>query len=212
MTPRLLAAAAVALASLTLSSASAATETSIVYVQPSVMQAGAANEVRAYVETPDGGRVGGPAGSETALRFTIGSTSVLAKAAPGAATVIGSIAPTQLGENLPMTIAFAGDSRYAASRRTVAVDVWEYVLRDETGAGMLLVNPSLNEVRVVAGSYDSGSLTNVQMTAAGPAIVLDVDALDGNGDPLQLKGSFAPERGTFAVAGLAAEPFALARI
>ena len=211
MNPRFLAAASIALASLTLSSASAATPTQIVYTGATIMQLGTDSLVRGYVED-EVSRLAGPAGSEIGLKFTLGSVSKTFKAAANNSVVSTTLKPNTIGEDQSLVVTFNGNATHAASSLTVPVDVWQYVLVDDTHAGgMLLINLERNELRLLAGSYDSGTLTGIQMTAAGPAIVLDVDATDTSGDQLLLKGAFSPDRGTFAVAGLAAEPFALAR-
>lgn len=212
MTRRLFSAALAALASLALTNASAATPTEVVYTGPTIMQVGVDHEVRGHVQDNEGTRLGGPAGTEPSLRFTLGGQSKVAKAPVNQSLIKTTMKPATIGEDQPLTVAFTASASHDASSLTVPVDVWEYVLADTThGAGMLLVNPSRSELRLITGGYDSGILTNVQMTAAGSAILLDVNASDSDGEALQLKGAFVPDRGTFAVAGLAAEPFALAR-
>lgn len=211
MNPRFLAAASLALASLTLSTASAATPTQVVYTGATIMQVGTDALVRGYVQD-DESRLAGPAGSEIALRFTLGSVNKLGKAAANQSVVSTTLKPATIGEDQNLIVTFAGNATHAASSLSVSVDVWQHVLVDEThSGGTLLINLERNELRLLAGSYDSGTLTGVQMTAVGPAVLLDIDTLDRNGDQLLLKGAFSPDRGTFAVAGLAAEPFALAR-
>lgn len=211
MNPRTLAAATIALAALTLSQASAATPTTIVYTGPTIFQVKAETELRAYIEDGEGTRLGGPEGSEPKLTFTLGSVTKLGKALPNQSTItVPRFTAPAVGEDLGLQITYAGTDTYAASSLTVPVDVYQYVLVDETGAGMLMLNLEAGEMRVISGGYDSGLLTNVQMTAVGPVVTLDVNATDDAGTNLTLKGVVAPGRSTFAVVGQADEPIVLA--
>src|SRR5688500_14603089 len=98
MNPRFLAASAVALASLTLSSAHAAIVTEVVYTGPTVLQLNVDADVSAYIQNADGGRIGGPAGSEPSLRFVLGAINKLVKAPANQSLIKTTIKPSVLGE------------------------------------------------------------------------------------------------------------------
>lgn len=206
MKSRFLVAGAIALGSLTVSTAHAAAPTEIVYQGPSVLQVGVATDLTAHLLELPSTRVSAPL-----LTFTLDGVTKSATGNADTGIATASMKAVTLGEDRPLTIGFAGTAAHAASNATVPVDVYESVLLDETGGGMLLLNPSRSELRVVSGAYDSGLLTGVQLLAAGPGLVIDVDRADANGQRLVLKGVAAPSRGSFAVAGLATEPIVLAR-
>lgn len=212
MRTRILAAAAIALGSLTLSSASAATPTEVVFDGPSILQVGVPNQVTAHVQGPDRIRLGGPAGQAPGLTFQLGAARAQGVAEPYSSEIVAEITPLEIGSGLALEIDFAGMPGYQPAATVTRVDVWEHVLVDDTDEGMLLLNPTRNELRVIAGSYDSGTLTGVQMTSAGPVLALDADTTDANGQQLMLKGSVLTDRGTFTVVGLADAPFTLAHV
>lgn len=203
MKSRLLTAAAVALVSATWTSASAAAPVEIVYTGPTILESGTDHTLSAYLQEP-GTRV-----VEPTLTFTLGSVSKTATAPKETDKVTVKLKPSGVGEDLPLRISYAGSSWHAAADTDIPVDVYEHVLPDATGGGRLLLNPSRSQARILAGTYDSG-LVSVQLQAAGPALALEFDGTDANGDPLFFRGTAVPSRRSFSIAGMAAEPFLLA--
>jgi hypothetical protein len=210
MKPRLLVAGALALATFSLIPASASEPTEIVLLSSPYLQAGIDNTVQAQVREVGGGGI-----APATLTFTLGPIVKSASTAPAvppaspSPTVNVKLKPTTLGP-VSMLVEFAGNATSDASSATFPMQVWEYVIADETGVGDLLLSPTRGEMRIATGDYDSGILSP-QLTAAGPAIAINFDGPDANGNRLVFAGAFVTTRGSLVSAGLAGTtPIALA--